>query len=198
MILVFSNPKLTSDGTQYEFTATIGSHYYNDCSIINLAIVYSKDYTDRFTFPDAEDRVAFVDFTDKGYNYSCNYVTTEGNGKSLTIKVPAILESKEYGLPVVYLRCDGNIAPDCPCGHDKLIDCMPLVDWAKIYTKGLLVLGTPNCNCDIPQLFIDYVITYYGIKTLFDTQQYGKMFELYKTLFNPVVGVLSKTCGCHA
>lgn len=203
MIVEFSNPIIVEQeslGKVYKFTATIGQHFYDNCTIINAAVIHSCDYTDRFTFPSANKRIAFVDFTQDGYTYDSPFIhtdTTEGyyDGKSITIWIPVPKDCKE--IPVVYIKCDGNVAPDCPCGEDKLIDCIPCINWDKIYTRGLMVLGEPNCNCDIPQLFVDYVILYNGIKTSFFTKRFTKLFELYSRLFNPVIGVASKTCNCH-
>lgn len=198
MILTFNKPIYNLDSKTVELTASINdASYYANCVIESVSLLYSADYKDRFSI-NTEKAFGKLEFTDGEYTKSNIFITTSGDSKHITVELSFELLKDIKKIPIVYVECSGMITPDCPCGNDYLVDCMPLINWEFVYKRGLLMLDIPNCNCDIPQNFIDYIISYNGLKLLLKTGRYTELFYLYNKLFIPSSGITAQHCGCHA
>lgn len=102
----------------------------------------------------------------------------------------------------VYVICKGTVGECTPCRLDELTTLGVTFDYGKLYQQVMGFTKQLADDCNIPDGFIDLMLTFGAFKASVETEHYVPAIKFYKQLFEGGHGMTpysatSKPCGCH-
>lgn len=113
----------------------------------------------------------------------------------------------DKGLFFVTVTCDGDLPADAAlmgCGTDNTVDTAIVLDWHRVYERGMQYISMLNDKCfddcnDIPG-FKNFILMWYALRLAISTCDYGQIgaaWERFLKIYshNPMT-LGANGCGC--
>lgn len=117
------------------------------------------------------------------------------------------IPSFKNGLFYVIVTCDGTLPASAslsPCGTDSMVTVGVVLDWAKVYSKGMSVINGVIANgfdaCSNVTLYDDFILIWHALMAALaaeDYKQLEKMWDMFLRV--SVLNTNAKSglgCGC--
>lgn len=101
----------------------------------------------------------------------------------------------------VYIETEGTPTSDVPCTLDEPVTLGVTFDYGTMFNQAMNYTKELINDCQVPQDFINYMLTYDALKLAIETDHYVPAIQFWKNLTQGSYfgnsGYSTKPCGCH-
>ena len=178
----FNELTITPDGKYLIIDVSVSSEYYYEDTLI---VAIDVDTQDTFTDAYSPSSKAMSVYSSDGEKH-----------------ITLALDKYELGLSpadnmfFVYVRTNGEAAPETPCGMDNMTTMGTVVNMYPFYQQSMNYIKELGSNCSVPQGFIDYILKMKGLGLAIDTGNYDTAIDYFNRFFKGKAIHMTEKGGC--
>ena len=193
-MVLFDLLRISDDGKRmYVDFHVNGADYFKKLTLDSMVIMTADQVSETDPLTPTTEYIYKMDFPDGMREYSTVLVPAEMNENFTK-------NNFSTDLFFVYVICKGTPDPCTPCGLDDATTLGVTFDENLLHQKVLGYTRMLADTCNIPQAFIDFILTWYGFKAAIETEHPIMAIKYYNMLFgfgDIDTDTYNKGCGCH-
>jgi hypothetical protein len=180
----FLNLRISPDGLTLDIQVKVSSlSYYENTEITGIYIDTQDTYVD--TGQPSSKAIEFPLLTGhKEYTFSL----TKADLNNLSLK---------DNLFFIYVKNNGLVASDTPCGMDKEYTLGVVMYPCNYYNNIMQYVKQVENECVIPKNFIHEYLKFKALQSCIETRHYTQAIIYYNKYFKKLSNTTDNTCGCH-